>query len=104
MFPKTKQKHPSAILLSRVTDATNEVSGAQECSSLRPFANLLAAIASAALLINSPTPAQAQFPWSRSDPKRSDQPKGKGQAPTPEVAAAPQTPRASEQPPVVKPP
>jgi len=80
MFPKTKKKHPTAILLSRGADATNEVSGAQECSTFRPFANVFAAIASAALLINSTAPAQAQFPWSRPEPKRSDQSKGKGQA------------------------
>src|SRR6266516_2699063 len=100
MYPKTKKKYPAAILRSRATDATTEVSGAQESSNLRLSANLLAALVGGALLISSPAPAQAQFPWSRPEPKRSDQSKGKGEAPKPDVAAAPQTPRASEQPPV----
>src|SRR5438552_10068338 len=99
MYPKTKKKYLAAILLSRATGSRTEVSSAQEASNLRSFANLLAAMAGGALLISSLAPAQAQFPWSRPEQKRSDQSKGKGQAPKPDVAAAPQTPRASEQPP-----
>src|SRR5438093_13344922 len=102
MYPKTKKKYPAVILLSRATDARTEVSGAQESSNLRPFANLLAAMAGGVLLMNCTAPAQAQFPWNRPEPKRSDQSKAKGLAPKPDVAAASQTPSAPEQPPVGK--